>query len=88
MEKRLIIESNNMLRSLYGVIERKGTNTDWESLEKQVSKILKEQHEYLFLGPHEVSQVECDLCSKEWTAVRPKGVTHLECPECKNMTII
>jgi hypothetical protein len=35
--------------------------------------------------PHEVSQVKCDLCGKEWTAVRPEGLVKLECPECGNM---
>ena len=33
----------------------------------------------------EVSQVKCDLCSKEWTAVRPLGTEKLECPNCENI---
>jgi len=35
--------------------------------------------------PHEVSTVKCDLCTKEWVAVRPEGLTQLECPNCGNM---
>lgn len=35
--------------------------------------------------PHEVSTVKCDLCGKEWIAVRPEGLTELECPNCENM---
>lgn len=35
--------------------------------------------------PHEVSTAKCNLCGKEWVAVRPKGLTELECPNCKNM---
>lgn len=35
--------------------------------------------------PHEVSKVKCDLCGKEWIAVRPEGLTELECPNCENM---
>jgi len=35
--------------------------------------------------PHEVSKVKCDLCDKEWIAVRPEGLTELECPNCENM---
>lgn len=35
--------------------------------------------------PHEVSKVKCDLCGKEWIAVRPEGLTKLECPNCENM---
>lgn len=27
---------------------------------------------------YEVSKVKCDLCSKEWVAVRPQGLTKLE----------
>ena len=34
---------------------------------------------------HEVSTVKCDLCGKEWVAVRPEGLTELECPYCENM---
>lgn len=35
--------------------------------------------------PTEVSTVKCDLCSKEWVAVRPEGLIKLECPNCGNM---
>ena len=34
---------------------------------------------------YEVSKVKCDLCSYEWVAVRPLGLTKLECSNCKNM---
>jgi hypothetical protein len=34
--------------------------------------------------PHEFSQVKCDLCGKEWVAVRPEGVDKLQCPSCNN----
>ena len=35
--------------------------------------------------PHEVSKVKCDLCEKEWIAVRPEGLDKLECPNCGNI---
>lgn len=35
--------------------------------------------------PHEVSKVKCDLCNYSWVAVRPEGLTKLECPNCGNM---
>jgi len=35
--------------------------------------------------PHEASKVKCDLCNYEWIAVRPKGLTKLECKNCGNM---
>lgn len=35
--------------------------------------------------PHEVSKVKCDLCAKEWVAVRKEGLIELECPNCGNM---
>lgn len=35
--------------------------------------------------PHEVSNVKCDICGYQWVAVRPEGLTKLECPNCGNM---
>lgn len=35
--------------------------------------------------PHEVSLAKCDLCGYKWVAVRPEGLTKLECPNCGNM---
>lgn len=32
--------------------------------------------------PHEISYVQCDMCSHKWPAVRPVGVKDLECPNC------
>jgi hypothetical protein len=32
--------------------------------------------------PHEVSKVSCDICTYSWVAVRPAGLTKLECPNC------
>ena len=37
------------------------------------------------VDPHEASKVKCDLCEYEWIAVRPEGLTKLECPNCHNM---
>jgi protein-arginine kinase activator protein McsA len=34
---------------------------------------------------HEVSSVQCDLCSYKWVAVRPKDTEKLECPNCNNI---
>ena len=31
---------------------------------------------------HEVSTVKCDVCTYSWVAVRPEGLTKLECPNC------
>lgn len=36
--------------------------------------------------PHECSVVQCDLCNHKWVAVRPIGLTKLECPNCNNLT--
>lgn len=47
-EKQLLIEANGILRSLYSVVARKGDSTNWEPLEKKLSEILKDQHEYMF----------------------------------------
>ena len=38
------------------------------------------------INSHEVSKVKCDLCGKEWVAVRPGGLAKLECPNCGNIT--
>ena len=32
--------------------------------------------------PHEASKVKCDVCNYGWVAVRPLGLTKLECPQC------
>lgn len=34
------------------------------------------------IDPHEVSNVKCDTCNYGWLAVRPEGLTKLECPNC------
>ena len=51
----------------------------WDDLFKDGVTLLKRS------DPHEVSKVKCDLCGKEWVAVRPEGLTILECPNCGNM---
>lgn len=33
----------------------------------------------------ESSKVKCDLCNREWIAVRPEGIDRLECPNCHNI---
>ena len=35
-----------------------------------------------YKDPHEVSEVKCDVCNYRWVAVRPEGLTKLECPKC------
>jgi len=47
-DRELLIEANEMLRSCYAVIERKGEKTNWEPLEKAVHKMLLEQHKVLY----------------------------------------
>jgi len=42
---RLLSESNSIIRSFNSVIERKGVDTNWNALGKQVSRILKEQRD-------------------------------------------
>lgn len=32
--------------------------------------------------PHEQGPVICARCQHTWVAVRPVGVTHMECPNC------
>ena len=44
----------------------------------------KEQHKLQNMK-HETSPVKCDLCSYQWVAVRPFGLTKLECPNCTNL---
>ncbi len=55
---------------------------DFENWEKILANLKLVRH-----IPHEVSQVKCDLCSYEWTAVRPEGVEYLECPNCNHLVI-
>jgi predicted nucleic-acid-binding Zn-ribbon protein len=51
--------------------------------EKQISIPYNELTEF---DPHEVSTVTCNLCSYSWIAVRPEGLTELECPNCGNLS--
>ena len=32
--------------------------------------------------------IKCDLCSYSWTAVYHQSCDHLQCPNCKFMTVI
>lgn len=41
-------EANEILRSLHSVVERKGLDTNWETLQKRLNKILAEQHKIMY----------------------------------------
>ena len=81
----------------YGVTTNADTvfSSGWgEMIEDSSKEIVEYIKEYLKRegvsdliehDPHEVSSVKCDLCGKEWVAVRPLGLIKLECPNCKNM---
>ena len=43
-ERELLIEANELLRSCYSVIERRGMNTNWEGIDHKVEELLKELH--------------------------------------------
>ena len=47
-DRELLIEANDMLRSCYSVIERRGLSTNWEPLDHKVYEMLKEHHKILF----------------------------------------
>jgi hypothetical protein len=47
-ERQLIEDANDILRSINSVVERKGFNTNWESLDKKIKMILKEQRKYMY----------------------------------------
>ncbi len=49
-----------------------------------INKIIK-FFKYLFEPkvPHIVSKVQCDICTHKWVAIRPVGLTELQCPNCK-----
>jgi hypothetical protein len=38
--------------------------------------------------PHEVIEMECDVCTYKWIAVCPTGTIVLECPECGFFSLI
>lgn len=46
--RALLIDANIALRSCHEVIERKGEHTMWETLERRISQVLKEENEYFF----------------------------------------
>lgn len=41
---KLLLDSNNIIRSFSYIIERKGLATNWDGIGKEVKRILKEQH--------------------------------------------
>ena len=47
-ERELLIESNELLRSCYSVIERRGINTNWEGIDHKVEELLKELHAHFY----------------------------------------
>ena len=49
---------------------------------KEIFDIFIKEIDY---DPHESSFVKCDLCNHKWVAVRPEGLTELECPNCRNI---
>lgn len=53
----------------------------------ELTQLLNELIELCKEQKWEVSQVKCDMCGNEWTAVRPLGTEKLECNKCGNVTI-
>jgi len=47
-EIEFLKEANSIICSFSSVIKRKGETTNWEALEMQVTRILKEQHKILY----------------------------------------
>jgi len=44
----LLIESNELLRSLNSIVERKGHDTNWNAIQEQLKKVLAEQHSFIY----------------------------------------
>lgn len=72
------ISAETILSNIYDIC-----NEEYEAEERIRDIIRLFRPEY---DPHEASKVECGLCGHTWVAVRPKGLTELECPNCNNMT--
>lgn len=54
-ETELLREANDMMRSFLSVVDRKGKATNWDAMERRLTKMLKEQHDHL--NPHETYHV-------------------------------
>jgi hypothetical protein len=61
--KRLLKDSNEVLRSCFSIIERKGESTNWESIKVAVEKVLKEQHQVLCSHDY-----KCTLDTDTWSS--------------------
>jgi len=70
------------LDKLSTILFNKNFATRYELIIQQALAMEKEQ---MVEAHYEVSKVKCDLCGKEWVAVRTEGLTKLECPNCGNM---
>jgi len=44
----MLKETNDMLRSVYQVVKRKGLNTNWKTLETQLNSLLEKQHRIMY----------------------------------------
>lgn len=45
--RELLIEANDILRSVSSIADRKGADTNWHAFEKRVKSALKRQHKHL-----------------------------------------
>jgi hypothetical protein len=70
------------LDKLSTILFNKNFATRYELIIQQALAMEKEQ---MVEAHYEVSKVKCDLCGKEWVAVRTEELTKLECPNCGNM---
>jgi uncharacterized phage protein (TIGR01671 family) len=84
--------SEEKLNELRRIFDEQCMDTDITSnvndfLKVEVIGNIYEDNLLELVSKWEVSQVKCDLCGKEWTAVRLQGLQKLECPNCKNMVL-
>lgn len=43
--ERLLVEANDLLRSLAAVVSRRGAETNWSPLQSRLNDVLREQHQ-------------------------------------------
>ena len=45
---KLLREANDLLRTMNSIVKRKGSETNWESLDKKLADVLLKQHKYMY----------------------------------------
>jgi hypothetical protein len=88
-ELQLLIEANDILRSVNAIIERRGKITNWEGIKQKVKLALAEQHELLLAKncyQPDIKNAVCFLCNGSGKTIASDD-SEISCPQCYGQTV-